>query len=251
MSSDSAGYLYVPDEDTDELSQACVGARIRRRERQPPWFFVDHSLESVIVARWPGKLWLASVIDAEGIEQACAGGTRAWAVEINGQVPVSRLFGEHGGAVCAVIAQARRLDLAQVRSLAAARHPDAGAAYGRAWDTWLRSLGSPRDVSGQDLTGTLMMAAGVAMPDKRSPINSGFMVVHREVWKRAEALVGPAAFIVDEIEDEKYLEPTWSGAHCALGEAAMAVGAPMLCDDRDLLLAAWRTVFGADPSVAP
>lgn len=249
MASPVSGYIYVSDEDTDELSHACLDATIRRRERRPPWFVVEHSLESMIASRWPGKLWQATVVDAEGIDQACAGATRAWAVKICGQIPTSRLFGEHGDAVAAVITKAGQMNLEQVASLAAARHPEADDAYSRAWEKWLADVGSSRDVSGQNLAGTLAIPAGIGYPDARSPIGGGFLLVHRALQKRAESLVGPAAFVIDEEADERFLEPTWASAGDTLLEAAMAVGAPMLLakSDRDILLAAWRTVFGSAP----
>ncbi len=247
MQSAAGGYVYVPDEDDGVLARACTGATIRLSERCPPWIVVDHSIESVIVARWPGKLWQVTIIDAEGVEQASkdARYTRAIAVEVCGEIPASRLFGEHGGAVCSVIARGSRLDLVLIQALANARHPEAGQAYSRAWNNWLAEVGSASDYQGQNLAGTLGIAAG----GKRSPINCGFTVLHRAIWERAESLVGSSAFLFDE-EGEQYFEPTWSSASDAMLEAAMAFGAPMLSgrEDRLIQLAAWRAVFGGDPT---
>lgn len=249
MASAPAGYVYVPDEDDSVLSRGQTGAIVRLRERRPPWIVVDHSIDSIIVARWPGKLWSVTVVDTEGIEQVSndARYTRAMAVEICGEIPATRLFGEHGRGVASVIAQASRLDPVLVGELAQSRHPDAGQAYTRAWKRWLAAIGSPSDFGDSNLTGTL----GIGAAGKRSPINCGFTVLHHAVWKRAESLVGSSAFLVDD-EGERFLEPTWASASCALLEAAMAFGAPLFSEPADRLIQsiAWRAVFDDDPTEA-
>jgi hypothetical protein len=245
MPSTGKGYVYVPDEYDGVFACACPGAIIRLGERRPPWIVVDHSIESVIVARWPGKLWQVRIVDSDGVEQVstCARYTRAIAVQVCDEIPVSRLFGEHGDVVCSVITQANHLDPILIPALANARHPDAGQAYSRAWNNWLIKLGSASESPEGDVAGT----RGISGPEKGSPINHGFEVLHRAIWNRADSLVGSSAFRIDE-EGERYFEPTWSSASCALLEAAMAFGAPTLstAEDRLIQLAAWHTVFGFD-----
>ena len=239
----SDGYIYVPDDEVGPLSQACTGAVVCNKDRTPPWIVVDHSIADVIVARWPGKLWRVTNIDAEGIEQASqhAHYTRAMAVTVCEEVPASRLFGEHGAAVCSIITIASQLDSDLVQALAASRHPDAGDAFSRAWVQWLAELGRSSDHLRQNCSRTLAIGG----PGKRSPINCGFTVLHRVIWERADSVVGSTAFLDDE-EGEKFLEPTWASTSNAMSEAAMAMGAPMLSGthDRLILLAAWRAVFG-------
>jgi hypothetical protein len=245
MPSSHHGFVYVPDETPGALADASAGAIIRLKERRPPWIVVDQSIDSVVVAKWPGKLWHVANVDAEGVEQASKNAryTRAVAVEILGEIPASRLFGEHGAALGSVIERASQLNGAQVQALAQARHPNAAAAYSRAWQTWLAGVGRSSEDPNRDLSGTLAISAA----KKCSPVNYGFMVLHQAIWQRAEAIIGPPAFLLDE-DGERYLEPTWSSANDALLEAAMALGAPELSpqEDRANLLMSWRTVFGDD-----
>jgi hypothetical protein len=240
------GYVYVPDVENGPLSRASVGSTVRLSDRCPPWIVVDHSIASVIVATWPGKLWRVMNIDSDGVDQVSehAPYTRAFAVTVCGEISTSRLFGAHGDDVCSVISQAAQLDFAVVQSLADARHPAAGQAYSRAWHNWLAELDRDSDYQGQNLAGTL----GIGEPGRRSPINCGLTVLHRVIWDRADSLVGPSAFLSDE-ESEPCFNPTWASASAAMLEAAMAFGAPLLSgrEDRLILLRAWQTVFD-DPA---
>src|SRR5688572_26242955 len=107
----SEGYVYVHDEGAGAMASASPGQRIRLPERRAPWIVVDHSINSIVVARWPGRLWRVAVTDAAGIEQvsAYARYTRAFEVKVLEELPVSQLFGERGEAVCSVIARSDRL----------------------------------------------------------------------------------------------------------------------------------------------
>jgi hypothetical protein len=254
MPSTVEGFVYVPDEDNGIMAKARAGARISLSDRRPPWIVVDHSIDSVLIARWPGRLWRVRIVDPVNDDDVRAAGAgkllpsagykRAIAVDVVEEIQSSRLFGVQGEAVCVVIAQASQLDLAQAKSLAEARHPDAGKAYSDAWNTWLISVGGTSSHRGEDLTGTLGISAG----GFRSPINCGFSVLHRTISIRAESLAGGSAFVIDE-EGERYLEPTWSAASAALLEAAMAFGAPSLSreEDEHIMASAWRSVIGPDP----
>ena len=182
-----------------------------------------------------------AVTDAAGIEQVSAHAryTRAFEVKILEELPVSRLFGERGEAVCSVIARSDRLELPQVHLLAGARHPDASKAYSRAWDKWLAEVGGTGAYEGEDLQGALAISAG----GSQSPINHGLIVLHHTVFNRAKKLVGSSAFIVDD-DGTHHLEPTWAAASHALLESAMAFGAPSVSDaDRRIMTAAWYSVF--------
>lgn len=247
MARPTEGYVYVPGEDSGPMSKASVGARIRNLTDRPPWIVVDHSIASIIVARWPGKLWRVTEIDADGIEQVSqdANYTRAKAVTVCGEVSTSFLFGKHGDSVCLVIDRASQLDVPQVQALASSRHIHAGEVYSRAWHRWLTERNPRGEYEKGDWTGAL----DIAEPIDRSPVNSGFSVLHRVIWERAEALVGPAAFLEDQ-DEERYLVPTWDSAANAMLEAAMALGAPELSElgDQFILLQAWRAVFGVTDS---
>jgi hypothetical protein len=235
------GYVYAPDADPGLLAKAAPREIVSKLDRSPPWIVVDHSIETAIVARWPGRLYRVVVLDAEGIEQASAYAnyTRAVAVQVCEEVPAWRLFGDHGAAVSAVISFAARLEPSTARLLADLRHPLAAQANSRAWNRWLNGTGVRSEHEESDFSGTLAAGPGPS----RSPINYGLTVTYRTVWDRAEALLGSVAF-VDDAEGERTLVPIWSSAADALLDAALALGAPSIVTGEDaiILTAAWRSV---------
>ena len=191
------GYVYVADEHEVVMTRAAPGARIELPSRSPPWIVVDHAIDSVLVARWPGKLWFVVDVDANGIDQANPNAhyTRAYAVTVQRQIPSWKLFGDYGKSVCSVIAAAAQLSVDQVRMLANLRHPDADHAYSLAWETWLTRQGFADVGESSVRSGTL---AAPAPGRSRSPINCGLTVLHTTIWNRANMLVGSSAFIQDE-----------------------------------------------------
>ena len=224
------GYVYTPDADPGFLSGAAPGAVVRKSDAAPPWIVVDHSIDTAIVVRWPGRLWWVEVLDTTGVPQASdtANYTRSVAVRVLEELPASSLFGEHGEAVVEVLSFASRLDAVTAERLAGLRHPDAGQAYSRAWRRWLDGTGNETYHVGADFSDTLAAGRG----PKRSPINCGFTLIHRVVWERAEVVAGVSAFLEDD-EGERSLGPVWGGAASALLDAAMAVGAPAVVGEED------------------
>jgi hypothetical protein len=241
------GYVYVPDSDPGVFAGATRGVVVRKPDRLPPWIVVDHAIQSALVARWPGRLWHVEVLDTDGVEQASAYAhyTRALAVKVTEEVPASRLFGEQGEAVVAVLSFASRLDAATTERLATFRHPEADQAYSRAWQRWLDRVGSRPAHGESDFSGTL------AVGPSRSPLNCGLSLVYRAVCDRAEAVVGPAAFVEDD-EGERALRPLWGAAASALLDAAMALGAPsVVSEDAAVLTAAWKVVCNSSNASPP
>ena len=234
------GYVYVPNSDPGVFAGAAWGTVVRKPDRSPPWIVVDHTIESAVVARWPGRLWRVAVLDADGVEQvsAHANYTRALAVKVIEEVPASRLFGENGEAVVAVLSVASHLDLPTAERLAELRHPEADEAYSRAWRRWLSRIGSGSVHGQSDFSGTLAAGQG----SSRSPLNCGLSLVYRAVWDRAEVVVGPGAFVEDN-EGERALGPVWGATASALLDAAMALGAPsVVSEDASVLTEAWKVV---------
>jgi hypothetical protein len=231
------GLVFVSDADDGPMRSARAGATIRNTDGGPPWIVVDHSIESVIVAKWPGRLWKVEILEAareqpnDGVNY-----TRAVSVRVIEELPVSELFGPHGARVCAVIERARALTADDLAVLGANGHPLARAAYSSGWRKWLgRGEPAPGD-SSEDHADTLAVPGGA-----RSPIHSGFTVLHSVLAKRARGLVGDAAFVVDE-EGNQSFTPPWASAADAFLHAAMAFGAPELLSpaDREALTQAWR-----------
>jgi hypothetical protein len=245
------GYVYVSDATPEAMSAARVGCRIALPERRPPYIVVQSRIEQMTVARWPGRLWRVTVVDAvtdvderaNGLTRPLpsAGYVRAIVVEVIEEIPTWKLFGDFGRAVREVIAVASSLDRSLVSLLGQYRHPVADAAYSRAWNAWLAQ--SKRPLGSDDLTGTLEFSGRVC----GSPINNGLSVVFNAVWNRAEAVDGDSAFVHED--EETYLEPAWSTAANALLEAAMAFAAPGVSDasDREIMAAAWRKAIGPSP----
>lgn len=241
------GYLYVAAENGLPVPVHAVGTTIRTPSA-PPFLVVDHVLEGVVVARWPGRFFRVRTLPAaDAAERAtlAAGAAglgpgaryvRALGAEVIEELPASRLFGEHGAAVAAVLAAADRLTLGMAADLTEADPHEAGAAYGRAWQRWHGSGAGAE--TGEP---TLVFRNG-------SPIGYGFLVVHHLVRRSALREAGDAALTEvpgdpdDPEAGESVLAEPWAGAASALGHAAMALGAPGLVDDAAVLTAAWRAV---------
>src|SRR5829696_694432 len=99
------GFVYVPVVNTGPMANAEAGRMVRIPGRGPPWIAVDHEVSSVVMARWPGRLWAVEIVDpitGQDLKTAGqvglrpdAGYTRAAAVRILQAVPVATLFGPH------------------------------------------------------------------------------------------------------------------------------------------------------------
>lgn len=222
------GYVFVADVDEGPMRFAAAGRTISNEDGGPPWIVVDQSIESIVVAKWPGKLWRVSVLQKAAEQPAAyAKYTRAVAVEVIAEEPVSRLFGAHGDAVCRILERAQTITLDDVALLESAVSDEARAAYSRAWNRWL----------GDSHDHTATLAAG----ESRSPIGAGFTVLHQRIVDCARTLTNGAALTTSD-DDELLLAPDWWAAGEACLHAAMAQGAPELLSpgDAELLTAAWK-----------
>jgi hypothetical protein len=248
------GYVYAPDQNPGVMSAAKVASKITVSGRRPPFIVVDHALETVIVAKWPGKLWRVRVLDAVTPEDEQATGvgklrpdawyTRAVTVDVLEELPASSLFGAHGSAVSALIAKLATCDQATAERLASSRHELAGEVYSQAWGKWCASNEVQTSANHTDFTGTLQVP--VRGKGTTSPINKGFSVVYEAIRQCALAMQPPAVTI-DE-EGEQHLKPEWLTAAWTCLEAAMAVGAPHLLTDEEkqILTAAWNATFRSE-----
>ena len=238
---DSAlGFVFVSDADDGPMTKAEVGAIVRNVDHGPPWIVVGHFIESIVVARWPGRLWRVAIIEpASEQPNATAPYTRAVAVRVLEEQPVAQLFGSHGDAVCNVIGKARDLTLEDVLMLGDAV-PEARDAYSRTWNLWLAQVEPDSIHRGEDHSDTLAVSGGA-----RSPIGGGFTVLYSVLTARARSLVGDAAFVTDE-EGEQSFASDWAAVSDAFLHAALAFGAPELLssDDRKLLTSAWTKRYG-------
>jgi hypothetical protein len=222
------GFVYVADVDDGVMRSAAAGKTIRNADDAPPWIVVNQAIESIVVAKWPGKLWRVSVLKAAAEQPAAyAKYTRAVAVEVIDEEPVWQLFGAHGEAVCRVLERARTVTIDDVAILRNAVGDAARDAYSSVWNRW---LGDAHDHHDTLATGEL-----------RSPIGTGFTVLHELIFQRAPTLTDSAAITATD-DDELVLAPEWHAVDEAFLHAAMAYGAPELMpsSDAELLIAAWR-----------
>lgn len=238
-----AGFVYASDEAPGPMAGARVEDTVGTASLEPPWIVVDHTVERVIVTRWPGRLFrVVSVPPRTAEERAAtaraadglvpnAGYTPSFAVEVLAELDPTILFGPHGAAVADVIAVGRSPTVDLARRLTDAAHPDAGEAYGRAWDAWL----SARDDARTSPLG--------------SPVNGGFSVLSTVVNASAQRY---CAWYVDGDGEHALTEP-WESASRALLYAAMALGAPhlMSATDAAVLTATWQAVSGGGTAGDP
>lgn len=241
------GYWFDTPDDADALIRE--GDHVRLPSAAPPWMVIDQSLSTLIIgSRWPGRLWRVRVTtlgDMSGLV-AQPGYWRAEAIDLLEALPLSTLFGPHGDAVLRILDFIPHLTRADAQTLAQHLDPSAPAAYGRAWLAWSQTGEPPSPATAQQWDGTL--AASRKGDKDRSPIHSGFMVIHAQLRQRAQAVDGADAIVLIEDEDdgetEEVLSLLWQQASDALLYAAMAQGAPQLVSEADAeaLNRAWLAV---------
>ena len=245
------GFVYQPEEEGGLLSGACEGEVVRNDNRRPPWIVVDHALESLIIPKWPGKLWEVEVVDAvndadleasgAGQLQPQANYIRAIAVNILKELPLESLFGQYGNHIINILDSIDDIDESKAIELSNACKPEAASLYSKAWNVWIAGGNNESIKPGNDhfhiiaITGT----------SSDSPINKGLSVICSHIYERAREVTDGAAILVDE-EGEVYLEPTWSKVsdvllHAAMGYGARDLLAPEECKN---LTSAWESVFG-------
>lgn len=239
-SSLSRGYSYVPDLKPVQFAEARPGLTIGTFRDEPPWIVVDHSLSSIVIPSWPGKLWEVQVLKlASDQPREGAGYVRATAVRIEKEVPPALLFGKNGVAVVEIFDHAQRLTVEQRDCLANHHVAASDRVFSTAWNRWLSKIDPASPHQGQDHSDTLAITSA----GSRSPVGSAFTVLHSIVSQRARELEGDAAFIVED--DEVSFASLWASAFSTLLHACMAVGtdADLLSDGERLdLLSGYSTL---------
>jgi len=225
------------------------GNHVRLSTAAPPWMVVDQALASITIgSRWPGQLWRVRVRELGDMSGLVAqpGYWRAAAIELLEALPLSTLFGAHGDAVLTILTRINGLTRVQAQALAQNVDPHAAAAYGQAWIRWAQAGGDTRSTDPDEWHGTL--AASRGRDKERSPIHSGFLLIHTQLRQRAKAIDGDDAFVLieEDGETEQVLSPLWQQACDALLFAAMAQGAPqyVLADEARALNRAWDAALG-------
>jgi hypothetical protein len=231
------GYSYVSNADDCPMSLAQTGQIVRVEGKGPPWIVVDEAPTTAILARWPGRLWKVSIIEAAPEKDqplAYARYVRALAVKVIDEQNPARLFGEQGEGVLTILNHAAVLTHEIALKLSSVRHPDAPTTYDRVFRRWADAEGIEIGYD-ESLDGTLRVGS---MPHG-SPIYEGLSVLHTVVFQRAKILGGEAATTIED-EDE-YLNEPWQTAGAVLADAALALGAPKFvsASDQAILLKGW------------
>ncbi|MCA8901357.1 MAG: hypothetical protein KDA53_08900 [Hyphomonas sp.] len=238
------GFLYAAAAQQDpRFAKAGPGDTIRNAKREAPWLVVNHTLDDVLVAGWPGTLWEVDVTDALQPQGHAGNYTRAVAVTLIRRLPPHTLFGPEGEAVASIVDRAAALTREEAGTLAGNRAAEAGRLYSMAWRNWDGLPACKR--SFEDWEG--VVGSGEGPPS--SPVHSGLHAVFKAIAARAVDLDGDAAMIEEDGPESDlgaHLAEPWATAALCLIEAAMAVGAPHLLaeQDRAVLTRPWRALTG-------
>jgi hypothetical protein len=234
------GYTYSCEGADNRLANASIGTVARNPNDKPPWIVVDRQLETMVLTRWPGRLFKVEVLDAAPEQVAgSAHYIRAVAVRVIAEEPAAVLFGPHGPHVCRVLDAARSISVSLAEKALELTSTEAQEAYSAAWNRWIARTQPNSQHLGDDHRTTLA-ATG---PFSRSPIGAGFGLIYSTVFARAKELVGDSSFSIDG-EGEISLAPKWSAAADSLLHAAMALGAPEIVSASEsvALLASWNVL---------
>jgi hypothetical protein len=235
------GYVYVPDNrdhTTDKLfTNAKAGDIITKisTESDPGSLVVDHHLYTVLIVRWPGKLYKAEVLNAEAEKELNEGlrkgvpYTRTLGVKILEELPVALLFGENGPAIAQLIDQITVITEAQVDALSAFDITSSRALYTKAWKAWIALTDANyRESPNYDC----VIAVHPKNQVRKSPVDEGLSVISDTFRRKAESLVGEAAFEIDD-EGDRCMHPKWLAAMEHLLMAGMSYEADNLLTEAE------------------
>lgn len=241
--SNKIGYIYVKDDEPEFLQDAQVGSMVKIQKEGPPWIVVEHEVKGVTIARWPGRLWRAEVLDEAkntGLRED-ANYTRANAVRILDELPIDILFGSCGRYILEIIESTRSIEIDIANTLSRVFPSEALELYSKGWNLFAGTYIDAPPFYGEHNFHT------IAMPsvDGESPIHSGFAVIQLQIFNRANELTNGTAILKDE-EGNVWLDSDWSKVAASYLCAAMAVAYQdeFTAHERKVLLHAWETVHG-------
>ena len=245
------GYVYASNQDNELFRNAKTGDLIVKKDKTPPYIVVDHSLDTLLITRWPGKLFKVEVIDPskeKGINEGLVKGvsyTRTFGVEIIEEVPPGELFGPNGKKIEQIVDLTRNITEEQVFELSKDDKASSRDLYAKAWRNWIMLYDKNHPYLNGNHHHTLLFSP----KNERysSPIKIGLSLIYSQFDIRAKELVGDQAFGYDE-EGEIYLQPIWALAV----EKALQAGMSYASDDvlteleRETLRTPFNKVFGLD-----
>lgn len=213
---EATGYVYVGDGDSGPMAAAAPGHRVRCPGGGPPWIVVDRDYPSIVVHRWPGKLWRVRIL-TKATEQplACATYTRASSVHVLSEEPLAALFGHNGKAVVELFDRVSQLRRWMIESLAASGDAEATGVYDAVWDRWLANV----DPCSPDLGNR---HAGLLRMNRDSPAGKAPSILHSVLWHLAREMDGDEAFISDE--ESLFFSARWSRVADCMQHTLFAIG---------------------------
>ncbi len=213
------GFVYVGKGSDSLMTVAASGAKIGSAVDEPPWIVVDHTPESAVLARWPGRLWKVRVLHSAAQQPlSYAGYTRATAVDVLQELPLAMLFQHNGQAVVDFLNRISQLTAETVAALAESQDDEAARMHNAAWDRWLASTDPASPFVGQNHAGIIAM--GAKRPG--SPVGQAPSVLYAQLAQRAREIAGDAAFVIEN--DEQSFRHPWSQAATCLQHALFAIG---------------------------
>ncbi len=201
------------------------------------------------VAKWPGTLWQAEIIDEAkntGLLDY-AKYSRANAVKILEKLSLDVLFGNYGEGILKIIESTNAFDIDTVQKLSSTLPAEASALYSKGWNIFGGTVKDQPPYNGRNQTDTIAMPGD----EGSSPINNGFSIIYSQVFDRTKDLTGGKAILVDE-EGKAYLDGTWSNACNAYLYAAMAIAYQdkLTNNEIEILSKAWEGVYGASTVIS-
>lgn len=240
------GYIYVADSDESILKNASAGQTIKNKKKGPPWIVVDHGFENMTIAKWPGSLWRAEVIDEAkntGLLEY-AKYTRANGVKIIERLPLDVLFGIFGSGVLKILDSTSVITLDLAKILASTFPDEALELYSKGWNIFRRTQNDRPPFYGRDHQNTIAMPGD----EGRSSINSAFTIIYSQVFDQANELTGGQALLSDD-EGNLSLDDEWSKICNSYLCAAMAIAyqEKYSIGEIALLSKAWEAAYGKLP----
>jgi len=224
---ENTAYAYIGLEEESPLQGSRVGEVINALDVR--WIVANFTLQSITVAKWPGRLYEVEVLDFVTNEQARKLGKsgltkratykRALKVEVLKELPLHLLFGDLGENVKEVIDSIPFLEEAHVAVLNNISLEKAEKLYSKIWNKWLKK----HDPDSYHIGNTHYNSMAIYTSAGSSPIHKAFFIISSQINKKAKDLLGEDAYYKDE-ENEMCLDPAWSNAKLAFFYGAMAVG---------------------------
>lgn len=219
------GFVYSADEDNELFKDAKVGDLITKQDRNPPFIVVTHTLDMIIIAKWPGKLYKVEVInqsEEKDLNQGLVENvwyTRTLGIKILEEVPIENIFGQNGIQISRLIDWTRNITEEQVTALSKYNVKSGRDLFTKAWKNWILLTDKNYVYLNENHYNTLKVFLKNQVHG--SPIREGLLIISSQFNIRARELVGEAAFGVDE-EGEICLLPKWSKACEKLRQAGMS-----------------------------